>query len=101
MAAEAPTDFWELDSAILNLLPNKGAKIGKYLPDARSVAEIKKELGDDTLTSDVVATRLRVLKLKGFAILVPVVGRAHRGGNGWQRTASANTALNGGRPVIE
>lgn len=74
----------DLDKAILAQLPPIGAKRGKYLPDARTVAQIKKALADSELTSDLIGGRLRLMAAVGLVASTPLPGSSSRG-LGWQK----------------
>ena len=85
-------ELTELDWAILRLLPPPGAKIGKYILDARSTPEVRRELADNALTSGVIAGRMRWLRAVGYATPVSTPGRGSKG-KGWQQTKEGVKAL--------
>jgi hypothetical protein len=80
-----------LDIAILKVLPEEGAKKGKYLWLAKGTKDILKELGaEGGLTSDMISGRLRLMRAHGHTVDVTLIGRgsSHRG---WQRTETGKT----------
>jgi len=87
-------EMTEVDWAILGTLPKQGEKVGKFIPKARNVQDIRKDLGDPVLTSNLIAGRLRWLRAAGYAS--PVKMPASRGGGGalgWQMTPEGEKAL--------
>jgi hypothetical protein len=82
-----------LDIAILKILPDENAKIGKYLWDAKRSLEIVKTLGPEGLNSDIITGRLRQMRGYGLVIDMPVVG-SKGGGRGWQRTEAGKRMTN-------
>jgi len=93
-ARAEPRQLDAFDIDLLRLLPDLGAKKGKYLPDALGVPAIKRAL-DPTLTSGFVSVRLRSLRDEGYVSSVSLVGQG-RNGLGWQRTKKGkDTAFEG------
>ena len=88
----APRELDEFDIDLLRLLPDDGAKKGKYLLDTMSVAAIKRAL-DPSLSTGFISTRLKTLRDEGFVLSHHVSGK--QGTMGWQRTKR------GGQAAIE
>lgn len=77
-------DIWEaLNVAILKVLPDEGAKQGKYLPLTMSSKQIASALDDREVSSTRVGRRLTVLHRDGLV----VTHAGTEGRNAWQRTA--------------
>jgi hypothetical protein len=87
---DKPHEWDEFDYDVLNLLPNEGAKKGRYMVDALSVATIKRVL-DPSLSSGFISLRLRRLHDEGLVATVMLNGRVR----GWQRTKSGKELASG------
>jgi hypothetical protein len=83
-------ELTDLDKAILGHLPDEGSKRGKYLPEARTVAQLKKLLADGELTSGLISGRLRLMATVGLTTSVPIPG-GDGGGRGWQKRKAADS----------
>lgn len=81
----------DLDLAILDVLPDEGARLGKYLVDARDSKRIKKSLEDPHLTTNIIGRRLSDLQVEG--LVVQATTRAAKGGRLWQRTDKGKGVL--------
>lgn len=81
----------DLDLAILDVLPDEGSRLGKYLVDARDSKRIKKALEDPYLTPNIIGRRLT--DLQGLGLVVQATTRAAHGGRLWQRTEKAKGVL--------
>lgn len=81
----------DLDLAILDVLPDEGSRLGKYLIDARDSTRIKKALEDPYLTPNIIGRRLT--DLHGLGLVVQPTSRGSKGGRLWQRTEKAKSVL--------
>lgn len=81
-----PLDLW-----ILDLLPKEGAMVLGAYPDGILVSKIKSQIANGQLKSDLISSRLRVMKTMGLTVNMPGVGTS--GKDVWQRTTKGEAVL--------
>jgi len=86
--SERPYELTEFDRDCLLLLPDEGAKLGRYMRDAMTVRQIKQKL-DPTLTSGYVSMRMRTMLDAG--LVVKFDGAS--GSAQWQRTKAGRDLI--------
>jgi hypothetical protein len=74
----------DLDKAIMEILPDEGTKVGKFHDMGKSVRDIRTDLDDNTLSSDIISAALRTMKM--FGLVIDKKGRGTGGTRIWQRT---------------
>lgn len=79
-----------LDRAILAVLPEEGAKIGKYLPDGMPVKRLRQQV-DPVVTTGIYSARLKAMRASGYVVPVKLSG-GKNAGQGWQRTKKGRLA---------
>lgn len=86
----------DLDVAILQSLPEEGAKLGKYLDDTRTANQLAKMLDDPYVNATMLGRRLGELRKQGLVITPARAGERERRASGWQRTKEGKKIVDGG-----
>lgn len=91
VSSKKPFEATPLDHAIVRLLPDEGAKVGKYLWDARTTKQLLVLLDSEGLSPDMIGGRLRLMRAYELVLDVPLISN----GRGWQRTKAGSDMVGG------
>lgn len=83
----------ELDIAILRTLPDEGAKLGKYLADARTAKQIQRALDDEYVTSMLVGRSLTEMRKADLVVMI-TDRSGQKGAASWQRSHAGKKRAN-------